>query len=82
MYQFKLWLLPALLETLGWAGIELLLWHLVCLGNGAVQQKVEEYFLATFVSIAKPGSYAVKPGSAKKGRTLKLLLPPPTISWW
>ena len=75
LYWFKLWLLPTLTwDAVGWAEIKLFLWHLLCTGNGAEQQKVE-HFLAAFVPTSKPESQAVKAESAEKCGRQKLLLP-------
>ena len=78
LYWFKLWLLPTLMwDAVGWVEIELLLWHLLCIGNGAEQQKAEEHFLAAFVPTSKPESQAVASESAEKRGRRKLLLPLP-----
>lgn len=81
VYRFKRWLPPTLMgDTAGWAGIELLLWHLLCKGNGTVQQKGR-------TRSGQPGppskleSQTVGPGGVEKSRTWELLLPLSTSRW-
>lgn len=82
LYRFKLWLLPTLMgDTVGWAGNELLLWHLLCIGNGAAQQKGTRALPDHLCVPSKPESEAVQSGIAWKSRMLKRSFLPLSISW-
>lgn len=74
LYRFKLWLLPTLMgDTVGWAGNELLLWHLLCIGNGAAQQKGTRALPDHLCVPSKPESEAVKSGIAQEQNAEALL---------
>lgn len=82
LYRFKLWLLPTLMgDTVGWAGNELLLWHLLCIGNGAAQQKGTRALPDHLCVPSKPESEAVKSGIARNSRMLKHSFLTLSISW-
>lgn len=68
-------------DTVGWAGNELLLWHLLCIGNGAAQQKGTRALPDHLCVPSKPESEAVKSGIARNSRMLKRSFLTLSIRW-
>lgn len=65
--RFKLRLLPTLTgDLVGWAGNELLLWHLLCIGNGVAQQKGRRALPDHLFAPSKPEQRLLSQGLPKR----------------